>query len=129
MTMATQQVIEGFRLSPQQRRLWLFPGGSADLCIQGVVAIEGPLDRELLSRAVRRLAERHEILRASFQRLPGMDIPVQVIGERATLEVKDFDPCEIDVLLAAERRQPFDFKRGPLARFAGPDSPQPAPRP
>ncbi|MEP7010066.1 MAG: amino acid adenylation domain-containing protein [Acidobacteriota bacterium] len=118
MSEPTQLVIEGFRLSPQQRRLWLLPGGTAGLCVQGALAIDGPLDRGLLARAVRNMAERHEILRASFQRLPGMDLPVQVIGEQAALEVRDVDPGEIGALLEEERRQPFDFERGPLVRFA-----------
>ncbi|HEY6802396.1 MAG TPA: amino acid adenylation domain-containing protein, partial [Pyrinomonadaceae bacterium] len=70
------QVIEGYRLSPQQKRLWLQRQESALTCI---VSLAGPLDKELLERAIERLIARHEILRTKFERLPGMELPVQVI--------------------------------------------------
>ena len=34
----------------------------------------------LLENALDRLVARHEILRTRFERLPGMEVPVQVIG-------------------------------------------------
>jgi len=118
-----QQVVEGFRLSPQQKRLWLLQSGSSGFWVQGAMSLEGRLEIRALEKALEQVAERHEILRASFQRLPGMDIPVQVIGERAALKLERADPgegdgsAEIDRFLEHERRQPFDFEAGPLARF------------
>ncbi|HNP74272.1 MAG TPA: condensation domain-containing protein, partial [Kouleothrix sp.] len=76
------QLVEGFRLAPQQKRLWqLQSAGGAAYCAQGLVAIDGPLDRPALAAALRELAARHEILRTSFQRPPGLALPVQVIAE------------------------------------------------
>ncbi len=78
------QLVEGFRLAPQQKRLWqLQSAGGAAYCAQGLVAIDGPLDRPALAAALRELAARHEILRTSFQRPPGLTLPVQVIAEHA----------------------------------------------
>nr|HRC77244.1 hypothetical protein [Kouleothrix sp.] len=43
------QLVEGFRLAPQQKRLWqLQSAGGAAYCAQGLVAIDGPLDRPAL---------------------------------------------------------------------------------
>ncbi|MBV8201407.1 MAG: hypothetical protein JOZ15_12360, partial [Acidobacteria bacterium] len=62
------QVLEGFPLSPQQRRLWALRGapGAAGGQVAGVVAIRGELDRAALRRAVGVLASRHESLRTTF---------------------------------------------------------------
>ncbi|MFL5513040.1 MAG: amino acid adenylation domain-containing protein, partial [Gemmatimonadales bacterium] len=74
-----RQVIEGYRLSPQQMRIWLESSGDAELTCS--ILIDGPLDPELLENALERLVARHEILRTSFERLLGMELPVQVISE------------------------------------------------
>jgi amino acid adenylation domain-containing protein len=44
------------------------------------IRLAGPLQGPVLTAALRRLIERHEILHTSFQRLPGMKFPVQVVG-------------------------------------------------
>ena len=77
------EVIEGFRLSPQQRRLWALQesDGSQAYRVRCVVRIEGELDAVTFAAALRRVIARHEILRTKFQRLPGVLLPVQVIAE------------------------------------------------
>ncbi len=75
-----QQVIEGFRLSPQQQRLWSQTGGAAGRA-WCALALQGDLRVQSLERALLRVVERHEILRTRFERLPGMEVPIQVISD------------------------------------------------
>ncbi|HVR99228.1 MAG TPA: condensation domain-containing protein, partial [Thermoanaerobaculia bacterium] len=70
---------QGFPLSPQQRRIAAL--GDGEFGVRGAILIEGPLDSEELRAAVAAAVERHEILRTTYRRLPGMAEPLQVIGE------------------------------------------------
>jgi len=73
----------GYRLSPQQRRLWQVQqrDGSV-LRASCVLLLEGDLDRGALDSALRDLVARHEILRTTFQRPPGRAVPLQMVHER-----------------------------------------------
>jgi amino acid adenylation domain-containing protein len=120
------QIIEGFRLSPQQERLWLLQqGGTARTPFRAVCAvlIEGDLRAERLEAALRAVVARHEILRTTFQLLPAMTLPVQVIAETSGVElgVRDLSGLgperrgrEVEALLAECAARPFDFAEGPL---------------
>ncbi|HVR99612.1 MAG TPA: condensation domain-containing protein, partial [Thermoanaerobaculia bacterium] len=70
------EAVSGYRLSPQQRRLWLAQGEAA-FQAWCTVLIRGRLDRGALRAAVARVVERHSILRTSFHRLPALRFPVQ----------------------------------------------------
>jgi amino acid adenylation domain-containing protein len=85
--------LEGFELSPQQRRAWELREAGSDLPYhaQCVVEIEGPLDAAALTVAVRETVARHEILRTDFRQLPGMLIPVQVVTDGGEVELPIFD--------------------------------------
>lgn len=77
-----QEIIQGYRLSPQQRHLWLLyhhDVGAVAYRAICVVRITGDLNRDLLRRAFDQVVAQHEILRTSFRLLQGMSIPVQVI--------------------------------------------------
>lgn len=75
--------IEGFRLSPQQKRTWLLQQEDAtgSYCIQGAVLITGQLKVEALQEALQTIVDRYEIFRTTFQCLPGMTLPLQVIRD------------------------------------------------
>lgn len=75
--------LAGFRLSPQQRRLWSLQQANQKMPRRAhvVVLIEGPLNTLALERAVREVVERHEILRTRFYRLDGLELPVQIIND------------------------------------------------
>ena len=76
-----KQEIEGFRLAPQQHRLWLLLEESPHAyCAQSATLIEGPLQRPVLEETLARIVSRHEILRTNFCSLPGMQLPLQVIS-------------------------------------------------
>lgn len=92
-----EEVIEGYRLSPQQRRLWQWMclvGPSAFRCSLRL-ELGGALDAERLRDAWRQAVARHEAMRTSFRALPGLDLPLQVIGEDVD-EQTDFVKLECD---------------------------------
>jgi amino acid adenylation domain-containing protein len=78
-----QERIEGFPLSPQQRRLWKLQQDAAagPFYTRCAVRIDGELDEERLRAALVRALVRHEILRTGFDCLPGMKVPLQIIGQ------------------------------------------------
>lgn len=119
------EVIEGIRLSPQQKRLWSLQqcSGAPAYRVQAVVRIDGCLDVDCLMTAINQVVQRHEILRTTFYCLAGMTIPLQVINERndplVTLrDLRDWESdkqdAEIENLFNQMRLAPFDLKRGPL---------------
>jgi amino acid adenylation domain-containing protein len=114
---------EGFRLSLQQEHLWLLqPNGLAPsaLC---AIAIDGALDPELLQEALRRVVDRHEILRTAFHLLPGVAVPLQVITDAeaapfARRDLRGLEPDERERLAGEIWRgleaEPLDLERAPL---------------
>jgi len=77
--MHDHQTVEGYRLSPQQRRLWLIQNALGTAFARCTIAIDGPLDVPRLSAALQQLSERHSILRTSFCSVPGVRVPLQVV--------------------------------------------------
>jgi amino acid adenylation domain-containing protein len=82
--MSTIPVLEGYRISPEQRRAWIVqqskkaePGASA------VVMVEGCLDSGRFRGCVDWIAKEYEILRTNFQQVNGMTEPLQVISSDA----------------------------------------------
>jgi len=78
----SEEIIEGFRLSPAQKRLWrqMHEHGASAFRSAVRVSVRGPLDQALLHEAWLRVATRHEVLRTTFSSAPGLDFPLQVIG-------------------------------------------------
>ena len=73
------QPIDGFELSPSQRRLWLLGQEHPVLCVQGLVRISGPLRPDAFVAAIGRVVARHESLRTAFRRRPELRFPVQAV--------------------------------------------------
>ncbi|HKG80853.1 MAG TPA: amino acid adenylation domain-containing protein, partial [Pyrinomonadaceae bacterium] len=119
-----QQVIEGFRLSPQQARLWLQQRDSAAYHAQCVISIVGPLNKEILKAALVEVINWHEVLRTTYRQLPGVKIPVQVIGD----PIRSYQMNEVDLrhlsevdrearikeIQQSERQRAFNLAEGPL---------------
>jgi amino acid adenylation domain-containing protein len=80
----------GYRLSPQQKQVWQAQQHSA----QALLAVKGKLDVERLRAAVRAVVARHEILRTSFPRQPGMRTPMQVIHDEPVIAWREDDFTE-----------------------------------
>ena len=123
------EIIEGYRLSPQQEHLWLLQGDDPRTPYRALCAIniEGRLNPEILRAALQRVVERQEILRTTFQLLSAMTLPVQVISEGcvATLDVHDLTEEEpprqarsLEELWQKHRDEPFDFGEVPLLNLS-----------
>lgn len=115
--------IEGFRLSPQQRRLRAMQQTGRACNAQCVIGLEGSLDIEILKKALNLVILRHEALRTSFHSFPGTGAAIQTVRE-------DLPPLEINLhpisdpngktsieeLIERERNEPFDLEQSPLLR-------------
>ncbi|MGD2113803.1 MAG: amino acid adenylation domain-containing protein [Acidobacteriota bacterium] len=77
----SELVVEGYRLSPQQRTLWQQQREGARLWVHGVVELRGALDERTLERAIEAVVDRHDILRTHFFRPSGVKLPLQVVEE------------------------------------------------
>ncbi|HEX8559091.1 MAG TPA: amino acid adenylation domain-containing protein, partial [Pyrinomonadaceae bacterium] len=117
------EIVEGYRLSPQQQRHWLFYQDSAAYGAQCAVALEGALDAGRLRQSLGRVIARHEILRTAYRLLPGMDAPLQVVAEARAQELREVDlgglseverRSRVEELLREERARGFDYERGQL---------------
>ena len=92
--MATE-LIQGYRLSPQQRRVWRLQqlDGGSYRTLAGVL-VEGPLDKNRLQAALAAVLARHEILRTDFRHVPGMSFPLQVVNSEAASAIDFHDLAE-----------------------------------
>jgi amino acid adenylation domain-containing protein len=122
--------IEGFRLSPQQARLWLLQQDAQypPYYSECAVLIKGPLDARLLEVALNQVVRRHEILRTTFRRLPAMALPLQVISENGQLMMRTrhlnghvaqaqeglIESLIKEAGLDEASRTSFDFEQGPM---------------
>ena len=121
-----QNSTEGFRLSPQQKSLWsLQQDGSHVYRAFTAISIEGPLQEHMLERAIRVVVQRHEILRTTFYRAPGIKTPFQVVSPAPlfsweSADLANFEPTQqkqkITECILHEQEKPFDFFQGPLLR-------------
>src|SRR5690348_6528561 len=92
-------VSSGYELSPQQK-LFLVQGKES--ATAGIaILIEGLIDPAKVRFAVEQVAQRHEILRTSFERRTGMKFPSQVVHEKAALGWEEVDLSQ----LSAEKQQ------------------------
>ena len=107
----SREVLEGFRLSPQQRRLWRAQEGGPAWLARATLGIRGDLDPIALRRALEAVVDRHEILRTTYRRLPGMELPVQRIDGRPTFSFR------IGSLVTETPFGMEDLEKGPVARF------------
>ncbi|WP_143294389.1 condensation domain-containing protein, partial [Burkholderia pseudomallei] len=84
-------------LSLAQQRLWFLTqleGVSEAYHMSGAVRLDGPLNREVLQRALNRIVMRHEALRTCFVREKGE--PIQVIQPHADLTMSYHDLREAE---------------------------------
>ena len=72
--------LEGVALSPQQNRIWrLQQETHRSLRTRFAITIRGPVDPVRLDAAWNQVQECHQILRTSFEYLPGIKDPLQVV--------------------------------------------------
>lgn len=123
---------QGFRLSYQQRRLWLHARDAVDNGQRSAVPnaqcglrIEGELDRARLRQALQKTIDRHEILRTTFHIPAGHSLPVQVVAACASADWRDVDlraraqaerEARIEIYRADDLHEAFDLAQYPLLR-------------
>jgi len=100
-------VVEGYQLSPQQKRLWRLEHNLHKMSgrVRVTVLLKGNLDIQALYTALQNIIEYHEILRTTFCIVPGMNIPLQVIDD-ATTAWLDY----VDMLHVGEQLSQQDFE-------------------
>jgi amino acid adenylation domain-containing protein len=113
--------IQGFRLSPQQKHLWLLQADSSVYKAQAAIAIQGNLQPEILKTALQKVVAKHEILRTSFRYLEEMKIPVMVVEDNSDILWEEIDLCNsdereqqntIDLLFVKSRKYQFNLEKG-----------------
>jgi amino acid adenylation domain-containing protein/FkbM family methyltransferase len=120
----SSEIIEGFRLSPQQEHLWLLQqeGGGPAYRAQCAISIKGLIAKNTLREALEDVMQRHEILHTTFRYLPEMTIPLQVIGE-GEIEWSEEDLSQLhdeeeatrtDEIFRQLGKQSFDFEQEKL---------------
>ena len=91
----------GFRLSPQQEQLWRGEPDGPRLVAQGVIDISAS-DPPVVRSALERIVARHEILRTTFARQPGVKLPAQVIHDELQPDWTEVSVAAALELTAAE---------------------------
>jgi amino acid adenylation domain-containing protein len=116
---------DSFNVSPQQEQQWLVEPYGPSARLQLAVTLHGPLEETELRAALGQTIQRHEILRTTFSRQPGVRVPLQVIHEQlepvwGTLDLGSLSPEEQAPALASALRQelaePVDLDAGPVVR-------------
>ncbi|MFE9462484.1 amino acid adenylation domain-containing protein [Streptomyces virginiae] len=102
-----------------QRGLWFLDQwnpGAPTYIVPWVFRFAGPVDPELLRRALAGVVDRHEALRTTFEL--GEDGPRQVVHPSVDLPftVEETTAAALDDLLAQAALVPFDLENGPLLR-------------
>ncbi|WP_066383167.1 non-ribosomal peptide synthetase [Anabaena sp. CA = ATCC 33047] len=120
-----EKVINGFRLSPQQKRVWHLQKDNPVYCVQGAILLAGSLKIDVLKSAIEQVINRQEILRTNFIKPAGIKTPMQSIAEQGFLVWQEIDFSDIqeqeqlnkvEYLLQQERLIPWDFEQGSLLR-------------
>lgn len=91
--------IEGFEISPQQKRLWLLQQASDRQAyrVQCQVFVEGELKDSILELALQKVVAKHEILRTNLQTLKGMALPLQVVSSNSHVEIQYYNLHNLEV--------------------------------
>ena len=122
--MLQESAVYGFRLSPQQHRLWTLHQDlrRTPFRVWCLVVLEGQVRLPSLTRALAAVARRHEILRTRFQLLEELESPLQVVTEELAeigevCDLTDVAPeqqaTEIAAFCARQAQLACDLDSGP----------------
>jgi amino acid adenylation domain-containing protein/FkbM family methyltransferase len=120
MIQERETAAQGFRLSPQQRRMWAerqrHGGGWQKTMV--AVTVDGDIDTAALKSAVDDLVARYEILRTRLLAPAGSRQPLQVIGEPSVdwADGGEQGGEEVETAMARTWCLPVDPVHGPLLR-------------
>lgn len=110
--------IQGFRLSPQQKQLWLWQKESNVYIAQTVISITGDLNLQKLKLAIQEVTLKHEIIRSTFRQIAGMKMPIMVLEDNCVTSWKEIDleNRNIELICQQERELGFNLEQAPLLR-------------
>lgn len=117
------QSLQGIRLSPQQKHLWMLQGDHRPRAAHCSVTLEGPLNVTTLEAAMQSVVGQFEIFRTTFHRESGVKVPFQVIHDSCDLSWHHLDLSHLAVeqhegelrrLIDEQQIWPFDFETLPL---------------
>lgn len=108
--------LKGFRLSPQQKKLWLWQQESNAYIAQVVISITGNLNSQALQATIQKITLNHEILRTAFRQIAGMKTPIMVVEDNCFISWQEFDlgSSSIELICQQERNKSFNFEQVPL---------------
>lgn len=121
------KITQGFRLSPQQKRLWSLQQYSSAYFAQCALLVEGNLKQEVLKAALQQIIFRHGILRTTFHCLSGMKIPMMDVENSSILSwdninLSHYEPKEISSKIAelfqAAASLTLDFEHGTMLHIS-----------
>ncbi|SFW72923.1 condensation domain-containing protein [Amycolatopsis australiensis] len=129
-TAARVGVVSGDRdalpLSLMQQRIWFFDRlqpNSTIYNVAGVARLRGPVDREVLRRALEEVVRRHEVLRTTFAQIDGRAVQRVRPAPRLELPVEDLGVLPederdraLETFCRAETSRPFDLGRDLMLR-------------
>jgi amino acid adenylation domain-containing protein len=113
---------DSYQSSPQQEQIWADEPQGPTARVQAVVAIDRHASTAVAD-ALRAVVARHESLRTTFVRQPGLTFPLQVVHPELepridALDLSDVDQQQlerqIEQLCLSELEAPFELERGPL---------------
>ncbi|HEU5383472.1 MAG TPA: amino acid adenylation domain-containing protein [Ktedonobacteraceae bacterium] len=112
---------EAFQLSPQQLALWFTQQQRGTLYSQILLSLEGALDSSRLQQSFQKVQQRHTALRTTYQRIPGMRVPLQVVAEQELMFWNERilsagESLEVQGLLIQERAAGLNLEQGPVCR-------------
>jgi amino acid adenylation domain-containing protein len=97
--------IEGYLISPQQKRLWNLGQQNKGYGSHCLVRLEGQVDGSTLYRALTRVTRRHEALRTRYITIAGMRDPIQVVDQEDAWAYREIDLRAMGAASAACWRQ------------------------
>lgn len=116
--------VQGLRLSPQQKRLWLWQQQGHVGQARASITLDGSFEEQAVHDALCEVIARHESLRTTFYRQPGMKLPFQVVSGEPELGWQALDLRHLAddagkqqaTEQAADQGAERDGERGPLVR-------------
>ncbi|MBD2293369.1 amino acid adenylation domain-containing protein [Anabaena sphaerica FACHB-251] len=115
--------IQGFEISPQQKRLWLLQQETnhQPYRVQCAVLVEGNIEYTILEKSIYNVWAKYEILRTSFPTVAGMAVPLQAIGEEVSIKLNYYDwqnldteqqQIKVNTLFQEHNKLYFDLQKG-----------------
>jgi amino acid adenylation domain-containing protein len=123
----TSKILEGFQLSPQQKRLWLLQQNENIYISQVAILLEGRVNLEILKAAIQKVVDCQEILRTSFHLPSSLKVPIQVIADTSNLSWRTIDlkklenqkqSIKLEAIFQDERHSVFSSEKNFLLHLA-----------